>query len=227
MKKLLIILFSTFMLTAPAWAAGEAVEMIDFQHNAGYVYSLISLRNNTSMPVRNVTFRIIYKDMNGNNLDYKEYTISNELAPGLTKRERLSANENIDGYYYYKSETRAGYKPYKIEYQLLKYDGQEKSGNQFVPGRDSNGSSWSLPGRDLMGMPKPSIVGNQEGIVVVKITVNQNGKVVEADIAEGTTIADQSILESCKNAAKRTQFSPSLNLGKEIGTITYRFREHY
>ena len=78
-----------------------------------------------------------------------------------------------------------------------------------------------------MGMPKPSTVGNQEGIVVMKITVNQNGKVVEADIAEGTTIADQSILESCKNAAKRTQFSPSLNLGNEIGTITYCFREHY
>ncbi len=93
-----------------------------------------------------------------------------------------------------------------------------------------DGSSWSLAGRDITNgstnWSKPPYVGNQEGRVIVQITVNPQGVVIGADIKlNGTTITDKDIREACKNAARKARFTTTSRSGNAIGTITYIFKQ--
>ncbi len=70
----------------------------------------------------------------------------------------------------------------------------------------------------------PNVSKGQEGIVVVGIRVDQLGDVVSARVNSGTTISNEDILDACKEAALRTDFSTNFDApDKEQGTITYTF----
>ncbi len=100
--------------------------------------------------------------------------------------------------------------------------GSGTAGNPAGKG-SSGGNSWSLNGRDLKGsLYKPSYNSNEEGKVVVSIRVNENGDVVAASIASGTTISDSDLRNAAINAAKKTKFTSGTNV--VIGTITYNFK---
>ena len=94
-------------------------------------------------------------------------------------------------------------------------------------GGTSNGQSWSLSGRDLVGsIPKPAYVGNQEGVIIIIMTVDKNGNVIDTDIGKGTTISDEALRNECKASARRAKFSANPKaVGNQIGSITYRFKE--
>lgn len=87
----------------------------------------------------------------------------------------------------------------------------------------SNGHSWSLAGRNLIGnLPKPNYEkGNQEGIVVVEIRVDANGRITHMEIAQGTTISDENLRQAALKAAEKARFSAGKSVA--IGKITYRF----
>ena len=110
-------------------------------------------------------------------------------------------------------------------------EGTSGGGETGTPGNPlgrgtAGGNSWSLAGRDLnSSFYKPSYVGNQEGRIVVSITVDKNGNVVAANIKQGTTISEENLREECKNAAKRLKFSASQTAGNAIGEIIYRFKQ--
>ncbi|MBE6322130.1 MAG: energy transducer TonB [Bacteroidales bacterium] len=91
----------------------------------------------------------------------------------------------------------------------------------------SNGQSWSLSGRDLVGsIPKPAYIGNQEGTIVVLITVDNNGNVINTDIGKGTTISDKALRNECMAKARKIKFSANpKQTENQIGSITYRFKE--
>ena len=107
------------------------------------------------------------------------------------------------------------------------------SGNQGVPTGDPNaggygqgaGPSYSLSGRSAKNLPRPNYPGDDEGIVVVKITVDKYGKVTAADPgARGTTIMNERFWNEAKQAALKASFNiddkaPAF----QQGTITYRF----
>lgn len=114
-------------------------------------------------------------------------------------------------------------------------------GNQGVPTGDPNattygqgglgggnkgsGTSFSLDGRSASSLPKPKYPGDDEGIVVVKITVDKNGTVTAAEPgARGTTIMEQQFWAEAKQAALKAKFNsaPSAPAFQQ-GTITYRF----
>jgi TonB family protein len=73
---------------------------------------------------------------------------------------------------------------------------------------------------------------NGQGKVVVIIKVNSDGKVIEANVGEGTTIRDAKLWKAAEKAAKKTRFSVSENLRDRFsgssrpqsGTITYMFK---
>ena len=92
----------------------------------------------------------------------------------------------------------------------------EKQGN-------IGGICWSLAGRKVISLPKPSTDFNQEGKVVVVIQVNEKGSVVSAKYSEGTTITDKYTIQLAIDAALKAKFSPSSNK-LQIGTITYTFK---
>ena len=114
-------------------------------------------------------------------------------------------------------------------------------GNQGVPTGDPNsnnygeggigngskgtGPSFSLSGRTASSLPKPKYPGDDEGMVVVKITVDKNGTVTAAEPGtRGTTIMNQKFWEEAKQAALKAKFNTDNNApAYQQGTITYKF----
>ncbi len=100
--------------------------------------------------------------------------------------------------------------------------GSGRKGNPLGRGT-SNGSSWSLEGRNLKGtIAKPSYRQNVAGKITVKIRVDDNGRVVSASIGQPTTIADQSLRQSTLESARKTIFSSGK--GTVYGNIVYLFK---
>lgn len=85
--------------------------------------------------------------------------------------------------------------------------------------------SFNIAGRSAKSLPRP-VFNNEyrEGIIIVDVEVNSEGKVVNAKINTKTSINNPSMLQSCLDTALKTEFS-SLNISKnQSGSITYRCR---
>lgn len=84
-----------------------------------------------------------------------------------------------------------------------------------------------LEGRQVLGgLQKPDFTVQQAGKVVVKIKVDQYGKVLEAvPGAQGTTVTDKTLWEAAKKAALNASFNMSSDApAVQEGTITYIFK---
>ncbi len=92
-------------------------------------------------------------------------------------------------------------------------------------GQGNSGISYSLSGRNHKGLPKPSYTGNEEGKVVVEITVDRNGNVTSAiPGVKGTSATSTVLLKAAKEAALRTKFDKSESSPQiQTGSITYHF----
>lgn len=102
--------------------------------------------------------------------------------------------------------------------------GSTTQGSQNPVGHGSvGGNSWSLAGRNIKALPRPSTQFNQAGKVVVNIQVNSEGKVISASIGEGTNVSDYQTRQVALEAARKAEFSPSDNK-IQVGTITYTFK---
>ena len=86
----------------------------------------------------------------------------------------------------------------------------------------TNGNQWTLYGRDVKRMPKPSSNFAQSGIVVVNIMVDAAGNVTNATVAEGTTISDRGTQQLALQAARQAKFTEGDT--PQIGKITYTFK---
>lgn len=101
--------------------------------------------------------------------------------------------------------------------------GASQQGSQNPVGHGTiGGNSWSLKGRNIKSLPKPSTRFNQEGKVVVFIQVDASGKVITATVGEGTTVSDYQTRQVALEAARKAEFSPSDQT--QVGTITYTFK---
>ncbi len=100
--------------------------------------------------------------------------------------------------------------------------GQGGSGS----GNQGSGISYDLKGRSVIGsLPKPKYPGDDAGLVIVKVTVDKNGKVTAAEPgARGTTIMNEKFWNEAKQAALKAKFNVSQNAPAfQQGTISYRF----
>lgn len=111
------------------------------------------------------------------------------------------------------------------------------SGNQGVPQGSANaerygpgggigdGVSFSLDGRTAQLLPKPDFIGNEDGKVVVLVTVDKSGRVTKADPGvKGSNTANPALLAAAKKAALEARFNVDGNASSfQRGTITYRF----
>jgi len=93
-------------------------------------------------------------------------------------------------------------------------------------GQGTEGISFDLGGRKAKSLIKPPYDLQQEGIVVVAITVDRNGRVTDATPGiKGSTTLDGDLLRLAKGAALKTTFESSNNAPViQKGTITYIFK---
>ena len=111
------------------------------------------------------------------------------------------------------------------------------TGNQGVPQGSANvdrygpgggigdGVSASLDGRTSLSLPKPQYPGNEEGIVVVQVTVDKNGLVKKAEAGvRGSNTTDPELIAAAKKAALQAKFNVDEKAAaSQTGTITYHF----
>ncbi len=114
-------------------------------------------------------------------------------------------------------------------------DAGEGSGNQGSPfGNSDHGAnegvggygSFNLNGRSIGagGLPRPAYTIQEEGRIVIDITVNPKGDVISASIGRGTNIDNASMRKSALDAARRAKFNSISGANNQSGTITYLYK---
>jgi TonB family protein len=88
------------------------------------------------------------------------------------------------------------------------------------------GYSFKLDGRSILSLPKPEYTNQVEGDVVVEVTVDKDGRVIQANPGyRGSTTLDENLLQLAKKAALSARFDRNPNAAAvQKGTITYKFR---
>ena len=86
--------------------------------------------------------------------------------------------------------------------------------------------SWDLNGRSLSpgGLPMPIYNVQEEGRVVVTITVNPAGQVIHTNINKRTNTANAALRKAAEDAAKKARFNTVSGVNNQTGTITYYFK---
>jgi len=93
------------------------------------------------------------------------------------------------------------------------------------PGKGPGNSSVDIKDRTVLYLPKPVYDSNEEGVVVVTITVDVNGAVIKAKAgAKGTNISNKTYWKNSEAAAMKAKFNVKKNAAiEQQGTITYVF----
>ncbi|TDN95575.1 TonB family protein [Salegentibacter sp. 24] len=85
--------------------------------------------------------------------------------------------------------------------------------------------SFSLRGRSAVSIPNPIYTCDLPGRIVVNITVNTAGKVIETAINQASSSTDNACLtEKAQEYAANAVFSPLVGRNEQPGTITYNFK---
>lgn len=112
--------------------------------------------------------------------------------------------------------------------------GNSGSGNQgSTQGNSDSGvltgiggyGEFALNGRTLGsgGLPRPSYSVQEEGKIVINITVDTKGNVILAEIGRGTNIDNDTMRKSALDAAKKAKFNSITGQNNQSGTITYKY----
>ena len=106
-----------------------------------------------------------------------------------------------------------------------KEKGDANSSKYYGNTANGSGGNYNLAGRRALSKPKEQPNCEEEGTVVVRIQVDKNGKVINAQAGvKGTTNSAPCLLKPAKEAALRTKWnSDNKAPSKQVGTIIYKF----
>ena len=104
-------------------------------------------------------------------------------------------------------------------------NGDPKSTKYYGNNGSGGDKNYNLAGRNALSKPIEKPDCNEEGFVVVKIEVDNTGKVIKADVeVKGSTNTAKCLTDPAKLAALKTRWNADPNApNKQIGYITYRF----
>ncbi len=83
--------------------------------------------------------------------------------------------------------------------------------------------SFSLVNRKKVYIPIPVYLCEVDGKVVVNITVNAAGKVIDTYVNTSSTTSNDCLIEHALEYAKNSQFSADASKKTQIGTISFHF----
>lgn len=104
-------------------------------------------------------------------------------------------------------------------------NGDPNADGYYGNGGGGGKGDYSLGNRKPLSKPKPNYICNEEGLVVVRIEVDVNGRVIKATAGvKGSTNTAQCLVSQAKEAALKTRWSADVKApSKQVGTIRYRF----
>ena len=118
-------LFMLVLVAIPLCVLGinkNDITMVSYEQSWQDSKGTLALKNNSGVVIHNVTFVITYYDINGNEMDYKEFTKDVEIAIGRTRKIDIPAYEEDRNYHYYRCEGINKQKAFKIAFDLKGYN---------------------------------------------------------------------------------------------------------
>ena len=106
-----------------------------------------------------------------------------------------------------------------------KETGDPNASGYYENGGGGGNGDYNLGNRKPLSRPKPNYICNEEGLVVVRIEVDVQGKVLKATPGvKGSTNTASCLLTQAKAAALKTRWQADDKApSKQVGTIKYRF----
>ncbi|GAA4804309.1 hypothetical protein GCM10023330_08330 [Litoribaculum gwangyangense] len=101
--------------------------------------------------------------------------------------------------------------------------------NELLKKQKSDGNnskstiSFSLKDRQKIYIPIPVYLCEEDGKIIVNITVNANGDVIDSYINTSSTSDNECLIERALEYANQSQFSADASKTSQIGTITFYF----
>lgn len=130
-----------------------------------------------------------------------------------------SSNEN-EG----KTTTEASESFNSINDIIAKRSKEKRAASGSENGANKNSSiSYSLVNRTAAYLPPPIYLCEQHGKVVITITVNGEGHVINATVNGASSTSNGCLVDHALEYAKASQFDTS-NKAQQIGTITFLFQ---
>lgn len=84
--------------------------------------------------------------------------------------------------------------------------------------------SYSLVNRKDRHLPPPVYLCEEGGKIVINITVNATGEVINAYVNNSSNSKNACLIESALKYANEARFSPDASKNQQIGSITYYFK---
>jgi outer membrane biosynthesis protein TonB len=153
----------------------------------------------------------------------KQAAIAKQKAEEEAKRKKLDALiggvSNSDG------TATGGEGNDNVAGDKGKITGDPNADGYYGNGGGGGNGDYQLGNRKPISRPKPAYICDEEGLVVVRIEVDVNGKVIKATPGvKGSTNTAACLMSRAKEAALKTRWQADANApSKQVGTIKYRF----
>ncbi|WP_406685587.1 hypothetical protein N1F78_07680 [Seonamhaeicola sp. MEBiC1930] len=140
----------------------------------------------------------------------------------IPQKNSINSDEAISNY---KEKYKNTHESKLNEDALSKFDkANDVLKKQNTEANNANSTiGFSLKGRKRVHIPIPVYLCEVNGKIIVTITVNAKGSVIDAYINSSSNSDNECLVEHALDYAKESVFSPDTSKNSQIGTITFNF----